>query len=111
VPRVGSAFSTKRNGFHETKRDDATMYELRRCGSLVATQILERPRTFCENASRIQFAFSSPASQDWFASHNAHFYLLGFSYSESVLFAGSLLEHLRPRARAAGGVEAERGDR
>ena len=51
-------------------------------------------------SSRMQFAFSSRATQEWFASRNAHFYLLGFSYSENVLFTGPLLEHLRPQARA-----------
>lgn len=49
--------------------------------------------------SRMQFAFSSDATRNWFASRAARFYLLGFSYSENVAFTGPLLDKLRPQAR------------
>jgi hypothetical protein len=49
--------------------------------------------------SRMQFAFSSDATRNWFAARGARFYLLGFSYSENVSFTGPLLEKLAPRAR------------
>ena len=57
-------------------------------------------------SSRMQFAFSSPATQDWFASHNAHFYLLGFSYSENVLFTGPFRNPLTAIATARAMLDA-----
>jgi hypothetical protein len=49
--------------------------------------------------SRMQFAFSSDATRRWFAERDAKFYLLGFSYSENVVFTRPLLDALEPKAR------------
>jgi hypothetical protein len=49
--------------------------------------------------SRLQVAFSTPATADWFAAASARYYLLGFSYFENVLFAEELLRRIRPRAK------------
>ena len=48
--------------------------------------------------SRMQFAFSSAATSQWFSSAAARFYLLGFSYGENALFEGPLLAKLKPKA-------------
>jgi hypothetical protein len=50
-------------------------------------------------SSRMQFAFSTDATSNWFAALAAPYYLLGFSYTENVLFAEPLLAALRPRAK------------
>jgi hypothetical protein len=68
---------------------------------------LEPPaQTFVRNAdvlflgnSRLQFAFSTATTADWFSSASARYYLLGFSYYENVIFAEELLRRIRPRAR------------
>ena len=49
--------------------------------------------------SRMQFAFSSDATRQWFAARGSSFYLLGFSYSENVHFVAPLLDALEPKAR------------
>ena len=48
--------------------------------------------------SRMQFAFSTQATAQWFSSAAARFYLLGFSYGENSLFEGPLLARLKPKA-------------
>jgi hypothetical protein len=48
--------------------------------------------------SRLQVAFSTAATADWFSRASARFYLLGFSYYENALFTEALLRKLRPRA-------------
>jgi hypothetical protein len=50
--------------------------------------------------SRMQVALSTAASDDWFRSVAARYYLLGFSYRENVLMEEALLEKLQPRAKA-----------
>lgn len=50
-------------------------------------------------SSRMQFAFSTDATKNWFSSLKVPYYLLGFSYTENVLFAAPLLSALKPRAR------------
>jgi hypothetical protein len=47
--------------------------------------------------SRVQYAFSTDATADWFA--DIRYYLLGFTYNENVAFTGPILEKLKPRAK------------
>jgi hypothetical protein len=49
--------------------------------------------------SRLQKAFSSTATADWFAAASARHYLLGFGYFEDVVFARFLLDKIRPQAQ------------
>jgi hypothetical protein len=49
--------------------------------------------------SRIQFAFSSKATSDWFSSLSESYYLLGFSHFENYTFEAPLLQKLQPRAK------------
>ena len=49
--------------------------------------------------SRAQFALSSNAIANWFESHLARYYLLGFAYNGNMAFAGPLLQRLKPRAK------------
>jgi len=50
-------------------------------------------------SSRMQLAFSTLATSQWFASHKIRYYLLGFSSTENIVFTGPLLGKLDPRAR------------
>jgi hypothetical protein len=50
--------------------------------------------------SRVQFAFSTAATADWFAAASARYYLLGFTYFENVVFTERLLRKIHPRAKA-----------
>src|SRR5271167_4998091 len=49
--------------------------------------------------SRLQFAFSTSATTDWFSAASARYYLLGFTYYENMLFAEELLRKIRPQAK------------
>jgi hypothetical protein len=49
--------------------------------------------------SRLQFAFSTAATADWFSAASARYYLLGFTYYENVIFAEELLRRILPKAR------------
>jgi hypothetical protein len=49
--------------------------------------------------SRLEHAFSTTATADWFAAATARYYLLGFGYSENAVFAAGLLAALKPRAK------------
>ena len=48
--------------------------------------------------SRVQIAFSTPATTEWFSSLHSRYYLLGFGYDENVSFTELLLQkiHARP---------------
>jgi hypothetical protein len=48
--------------------------------------------------SRTQFAFSTPAADEWFSSASISFYLLGFLQDENAIFTRELLRKLRPKA-------------
>ncbi|HEY1453200.1 MAG TPA: hypothetical protein VGF57_07030 [Roseiarcus sp.] len=48
--------------------------------------------------SRLQVAFSAPATADWFSAASARHYLMGFGFFENVLFEGELLRRIQPRA-------------
>jgi hypothetical protein len=48
--------------------------------------------------SRMQKAFSTSATADWFSSVSARYYLMGFSYGENESFAKMLLRKIHPRA-------------
>ena len=49
--------------------------------------------------SRLQYAFSTSATADWFSAASARYYLLGFSWWENMVFAEELLRKIRPRAK------------
>jgi hypothetical protein len=49
--------------------------------------------------SRLQFAFSTPATAQWFSSASARYYLLGFVAFENSIFARALLDRLKPRPK------------
>ena len=46
--------------------------------------------------SRMQNAFSTTATADWFSAASARYYLMGFSYDENVSFAEALLRQNAP---------------
>ena len=48
--------------------------------------------------SRMQYAFSTAATEDWFTTRGFSFYLLGFSHSENIEFVEPLLTRLKPAA-------------
>jgi hypothetical protein len=49
--------------------------------------------------SRLQLAFSTVATADWFSAASTRYYLLGFGYGENVIFAEELLRRIRPKAK------------
>jgi hypothetical protein len=49
--------------------------------------------------SRVQFAFSTASTAQWFSSALARYYLLGFVAFENSIFARALLHKLKPRAK------------
>jgi hypothetical protein len=49
--------------------------------------------------SRLQLAFSTAATADWFSAASARYYLMGFLYYENSVFGEELLRKIRPRAR------------
>jgi hypothetical protein len=51
-------------------------------------------------SSRLQFGFSTAATEKWFSSRSMRHYLLGFGYTETVKFVAPLLAQLEPRAAA-----------
>jgi hypothetical protein len=51
-------------------------------------------------SSRMQFAFSTDATRSWFSQLGIPYYLLGFSYTENIIFADPLLKDLKPKAKA-----------
>ena len=50
-------------------------------------------------SSRMEFAFSTDATKNWFSANSASYYLLGFAYWENYLFEKQLLDRLHPQAR------------
>src|SRR5271169_4129247 len=48
--------------------------------------------------SRMEKAFSTTATADWFSAASARYYLMGFSYGEHVSFAEALLGKMHPQA-------------
>jgi hypothetical protein len=48
--------------------------------------------------SRLQVAFSTAATADWFSAASTRYYLMGFGYFENMIFAEELLRKTRPRA-------------
>ena len=50
-------------------------------------------------SSRMQFAFSTPATDNWFSRAALTHYLLGFTATENVVFAAPLMARLKPRAK------------
>jgi hypothetical protein len=49
--------------------------------------------------SRLQVAFSSAATAEWFSAASIRRYLLGFGYFEDVVFEQNLLAKIHPKAR------------
>jgi hypothetical protein len=50
-------------------------------------------------SSRLQIAFSTAATAEWFSSLSARYYLLGFGYDENLGFTEPLLRKLHPQAQ------------
>lgn len=50
--------------------------------------------------SRMEVAFSTHATEQWFAARSRTYYLLGFMYNEPVGFASALLGRMKPRANS-----------
>ncbi len=50
--------------------------------------------------SRMQFGLSAAATDEWFASLPARYYLLGFAYNGNYKFEAPLLRKLQPKAEA-----------
>ena len=50
-------------------------------------------------SSRMQFAFSTEATVDWFAARAIEYYLLGFSHTGNSRFLAPLLEKMNPKAK------------
>jgi hypothetical protein len=50
-------------------------------------------------SSRMQLAFSTTATADWFSSASARYYLMGFGYNENVAFTEDLLLKYKPQAK------------
>jgi hypothetical protein len=48
--------------------------------------------------SRLQIAFSTFSTDQWFSSNSARYYLLGFLYYENALFEGELLRRIQSQA-------------
>lgn len=48
--------------------------------------------------SRMQFALSTPATQNWFSALATRYYLLGFAYNANYKFEGPLIHKLSPTA-------------
>ena len=49
--------------------------------------------------SRLQVAFSTVATDNFFSAISARYYLLGFTYNENVIMAEELLRKMKPRAK------------
>jgi hypothetical protein len=49
--------------------------------------------------SRLQIAFSTAATSDWFSAASARYYLLGFGYYENVVFVDGILCRIHPHAK------------
>jgi len=49
--------------------------------------------------SRLQVAFSTAATSDWFSAASARYYLLGFGYFENVVFVEGILCRIQPHAK------------
>jgi hypothetical protein len=50
-------------------------------------------------SSRLQFAFSSQATDHWFAAAGAPHYLMGFTHTENATFTGPLMAKIHPQAK------------
>ena len=50
-------------------------------------------------SSRMQFALSTIATDEWFAANGASHYLLGFTHTENMTFTAPLLAGLNPKAK------------
>ena len=50
-------------------------------------------------SSRMQFAFSSHATHEWFSTPPVRYYLMGFSFTENISFSAPLLSKLQPKAK------------
>jgi hypothetical protein len=59
-----------------------------------------RARVLFLGDSRLQVAFSTPETKDWFSRSGNSYYLLGFGAGENMNFTGKLLEKIKPRATA-----------
>src|SRR5512138_119546 len=65
-----------------------------------ARQLASEAQVLFLGSSRMEFAFSSDATDEWFAARKLTYYLLGFSHTENIKFAAPLLQQISPRAKA-----------
>jgi hypothetical protein len=49
--------------------------------------------------SRMQFALSTPTTNEWFSALGTRYYLLGFAYNANYKFEGPLIQKLSPTAK------------
>jgi hypothetical protein len=63
-----------------------------------AAASLHNARVLFVGNSRLQWALSTPAVTQWFASARATYYLFGFAYSETYRFEAQVLQRLAPPA-------------
>lgn len=50
-------------------------------------------------SSRMEFAFSTIATDNWFRSHGISHYLMGFTHTENTTFVAPLLKRIKPDAK------------
>jgi hypothetical protein len=48
--------------------------------------------------SRVQMAFSTQATDDWFSAASRSYYLMGFGFEENVVFTEEILRRIHPKA-------------
>jgi hypothetical protein len=48
--------------------------------------------------SRVQMAFSTQATADWFSAASRSYYLMGFGFDENILFTDEILRRIHPKA-------------
>ena len=63
-----------------------------------AQRFVSRADVLFLGSSQLQFALSTPATVNWFATLKHSYYLLGFTHTENVSFTDPLLEKLNPEA-------------
>ena len=64
-----------------------------------ATQFAAGATVLFLGSSRMQHALSTKTTADWFSSAATPYYLMGFGYTENVVFVREILRKLRPSAK------------
>jgi hypothetical protein len=63
-----------------------------------ALDFLGKANVLFLGTSRIQMAFSTQATADWFLAASSSYYLMGFGFDENVVFAEEILRRIHPKA-------------